>query len=150
MFKDNYKVDQQYNESKNSHTYSQDPINVPPHIIDVSNTENKGKNKHWRGYLDQTNNKIAGGKQDCNNNDLKIIKQYLDSDSSDFNREYWDLIESGVDDKMNIWSYKIDKRTNPVTIPWIKSVYTDKNMSHTLTQNTMIESVEEISGSNLL
>ena len=143
-FKDNRKVDQQYNVSKISFTYSQDSNNVLSHIIGVSNTEVKGRDKHSQGDLDQSINNNTGEKMDCNNKDLKIVNHYLDPDGSDFRREFWNLIESGVGDNMIIWLYKSDINTNPNTIPTLESVGTGESINHNLNQNSRTESDEEI------
>ena len=47
------------------------------------------------------NNNIANN----NNKDLTGDKHYLDPDDPNFVRDYWNLLESGVDDGLIIWSY---------------------------------------------
>ena len=121
-FKDNYKVDHQDNESNNSSIDSYDPRKVLPPIIGVSNTKENGKNKYRQGDINQSNKNKTGGKLTYNDNDLKKVNHYLDPDNPD--------LESGVDNGMIIWSYKLDISTNMCTIPPLENVNIENNMNH--------------------
>ena len=67
------------------------------------------------------------------------INHYLDPNDLDFNRDYWSLIESGVDNDLIVWSYKSDVSTNPCTVPPLINIDSDTNITHTPIQNSIAE-----------